>query len=425
MRQLRSSGALTGFAVLFMTLALVVYSEQAFAAAFSGLKLFFEVVLPSLLPFFVLSEVLYALGMVHFLGVLLEPLMRPVFNVPGAGSFVFSMGLAAGYPMDAVLTAKFRKDRLCSKIEAERLLAFSNTADPLFIFGAVAVGMFGRPDLGMALALAHYLGTLLVGIAFRFYGARQDRGEASDERAKASLESQRLGGSHSMLRRAFRAMAEARKKDGRFLGQVLNDSIVESVTTLAKIMSFIVLFSVIVSVLQQLGVVGWLEVPVRTVLAAVGMQPTLANAIIQGFFEIDLGSAAAARATAPLTEAAMVASAIVAWSGLSVMGQVATILSGTGISLRPFVFARVLHALFAALSTPLAIRLLAVPAVSDVIPVFAPLQLFPTSAMAHFTTHLAWGAAIGAGLVGVSLVAGCVVAAVGGVGRRIVVMRWR
>ena len=40
------------------------------------------------------------MGVVHFLGVLLEPLMRPLFNVPGVGAFALSMGLAAGYPMD-------------------------------------------------------------------------------------------------------------------------------------------------------------------------------------------------------------------------------------------------------------------------------------------------------------------------------------
>ena len=61
--------------------------------------------------------------------------MRPVFNVPGVGAFALSLGLASGYPMDAVITSKLKKNNLCSSIEAERLLAFSNTADPLFIFG--------------------------------------------------------------------------------------------------------------------------------------------------------------------------------------------------------------------------------------------------------------------------------------------------
>ena len=128
----RRSVVTTGFLVLLLTLALIVFSEHGYHATVGALKLFFEVVFPSLLPFFILSDVLLSTGMVHFLGVFFEPLMRPLFNVPGVGSFVFSMGLAAGYPMDAVLTAKFRKQGLCTKTEAERLLAFTNSADPLF-----------------------------------------------------------------------------------------------------------------------------------------------------------------------------------------------------------------------------------------------------------------------------------------------------
>lgn len=130
----RVAVVITGFTMLLLTIALIVFSEHGYHATVSALKLFFEVVFPSLLPFFILSDVLLSTGMVHYLGVYFEPLMRPLFNVPGVGSFVFTMGLAAGYPMDAVLTAKFRKQGLCTKYEGERLLAFSNSAEPKFVY---------------------------------------------------------------------------------------------------------------------------------------------------------------------------------------------------------------------------------------------------------------------------------------------------
>ena len=129
-RQGRLGTLALGLLALALTLALVVFSEAGYKASLSGLQLFIDVVLPSLLPFFLLSDLLMALGVVHFLGECFEPIMRPVFNVPGVGSFVFSMGLAAGYPMDAVLTAKFCKQGLCTQYERERLLAFSNSAEP-------------------------------------------------------------------------------------------------------------------------------------------------------------------------------------------------------------------------------------------------------------------------------------------------------
>ncbi len=77
--------------------------------------------------FFLLSEVLLSTSMVHYLSVGFERTVQRIFNVPGAGSFVFSMGLVAGYRMDAVLTAKFRKRNLCT--EGDRLLACSNNTE--------------------------------------------------------------------------------------------------------------------------------------------------------------------------------------------------------------------------------------------------------------------------------------------------------
>jgi sporulation integral membrane protein YlbJ len=340
----RRGVVVTGFTVLALTVALIVFSEHGYHATVDGLKLFFEVVFPSLLPFFILSDVLLATGMVHFLGVFFEPLMRPLFDVPGVGSFVFSMGLAAGYPMDAVLTAKFRRQGLCTKVEAERLLAFTNSADPLFIFGAVAVGMFGQPALGAALAMAHYVSGLGVGVLYRFYGrGRELSGPEAAPRG-------------SLWRRALEAMYRARLDDGRPMGRVVNEAIAESVATLFMIMCFIVLFSVLLRVLEATGAMNVVAVPLQGLFRLVGLSPALAIPALRGFFEIDLGAAAAAHAAAPLIQQLMVVSAIIAWSGLSVHGQVASVLTGTDISMKPYFVARFLHALLAAGLTVVFVR---------------------------------------------------------------------
>lgn len=59
--------------VIALTLALVVYPEQGFNAGVHGMKIFWDVVFPSLLPFFILSEVMLGLGVVHALGSFLNP----------------------------------------------------------------------------------------------------------------------------------------------------------------------------------------------------------------------------------------------------------------------------------------------------------------------------------------------------------------
>jgi len=330
------------FGAVFITVAMVQYPKEAFDSAIMGLNLWWNVVFPSLLPFFILSEILMGLGVVHFIGVLLEPLMRPLFNVPGIGAFAMSMGLASGYPMDAVITCKFRKNQLCTAVEAERLLSFTNTADPLFMFGAVAVGMFGMPELGATIAVAHYLSSFLVGILFRFHGRKRDI-YREDSQIKSS----------NILRRALRALYQAKQEDQRSIGQLLGDSVKNSMNTILLIGGFIILFSVFLQILSVVGITTLLSGVFAGLLTIIDFNTNLAPAMVSGFFEIDLGALLASQADAPLIEKAAIASAIIAWSGLSVHGQVASIVIESGIRMLPYMVARFLHAVIAAVITML------------------------------------------------------------------------
>jgi len=224
---------------------MVLYPEEAFASAVKGLTIWWNIVFPALLPFFIGSEILMGLGVVHFLGVLLEPLMRPLFNVPGVGSFVLAMGLASGFPIGAILTARLRREGMVSKVEGERLMCFTNTADPLFMSGAVAVGMLGRPDLGLVINAAHYLSSITTGFFLRFYGRNKP----------VTREKQSYG---KMLGRALQALAAARQKDGRPIGQLMGDAIRNAINSLLVIGVFIILFSVLIRMLTIAGVVGFL-----------------------------------------------------------------------------------------------------------------------------------------------------------------------
>ena len=57
-----------------------------------------------------------------------------------------------------------RQENQISRVEAERLASFTNSSNPLFIFGAVAVGFFQNASLGILLASAHYLGKSLCAV---------------------------------------------------------------------------------------------------------------------------------------------------------------------------------------------------------------------------------------------------------------------
>ncbi|MDD2200782.1 MAG: sporulation integral membrane protein YlbJ [Firmicutes bacterium] len=335
----RRSAYVVAALVSLITIAIVALPEQAFQASLDGLRVWWDIVFPALLPFFIASDTLMGLGAVHFIGALLEPLMRPLFGVPGVGAFALAMGLASGYPIGARITARLRREGLCSRVEAERLVSFTNTADPLFMVGAVAVGMFRIPSLGPILAASHYVSAILVGLLLKSYGRRERERRIEEYRRE-----------ESMLSRAAHELYTARSQDNRSFGQIFGDAVKDSVGTLLLIGGCIMIFSVVIRVLTVFRVTQLISAPLTAILAPFGVPRDLVASLVGGFFEITIGTEMASRAAATIAQRTVAASAIIAWSGLSVFAQVASMLFGTDVRLTPYFFARIGHALLAAVA---------------------------------------------------------------------------
>jgi len=119
-----------------------------------------------------------------------------------------------------------------------------------------------------------------------------------------------------------------------------------------------------------------------------------------GLFEIDLGTLAASQAEADLVQRVAVAGAIVAWSGLSVHGQVASVLTGTDIRMGPYLLARLVHAIFAFGATLLLMRSGSVAGVGGLLPAIGtlPTGLIQPGFWQVLMHRLGWAAGLPLGL---------------------------
>lgn len=334
---------LSAATAVLLTITIVRYPQVAFNASLEGLKIWFDIVLPALLPFFAMSEILMGLGVVHFIGVLLEPLMRPLFRIPGTGAFAVAMGLASGYPIGAKITGQLRREGLCTGPEGERLIALANTADPLFMVGAVAVGMFGIEEIGWTIAAAHYLSVFIVGFLMRFY--------PNELSPMIPPHPSRAQHRKSMLSRALNELELARLRDGRPFGQLFGDAIKDSFTSMLFIGGCIMAFSVLGRIFEVAGITGLFQSTLQTMLNPLAIDKNIIPALLRGFTEITIGCEAASQAASPLLWRAIAASFVIGWSGLSVHAQVATMIHGTDIRLSPYILARATHGVLAAVIT--------------------------------------------------------------------------
>lgn len=352
------------FSSALLAASLIFYPQESLQASIRGLNMWWEIVFPSLLPFYIVSELLIGFGVVKFIGILLEPLMRPLFKVPGVGGFVWAMGLASGFPSGAKFTARLRQEGQLTRIEAERLVSFTNSSNPLFIFGAVSVGFFNNERLGILLALSHYLGNLCVGLMMRFYGKNHQQ-EKETKRKNIAIAV------------ALKELHRTRIKDNRPIGKLLGEAVMSSIQTLLMIGGFIILFSVINKLLYHLHITSLLAEVVNILLSIFHLPDILSIPLISGLFEITLGSQMTSQTDvgATLLQQAIVTSFILAFSGFSVHAQVASILAQTDIRFHPFFIARILHGCFAGIFAfllwkPVYIRISQFEQPSNAIPVF-------------------------------------------------------
>ena len=319
---------LLGVGLLWATLALVLWPEQAMEAMRDGIKLCGNVILPSLFPFFVLSSLVVELGMSRYLGRLLEPVMAPLFYVNGNCAAALALGFVGGYPVGARTAIQIYENGQCSRTEAERMLAFCNNSGPAFILGVVGAGVFGNGMAGLLLYLTHLLASLCVGVLFRFYKP----------------------GDRPQTRRARTAQFQA----SSFPKAIIN-SVTGSLQSTLNICAFILFFTVCLRILAYAGILRTLGRVLSLLLAPLGMSQTWAERLLTGLVEVSSGVSSLTDGS--LSGRLSMAAFMLGWAGVSVHCQVLAFLGDSGLSVKTYVSGKLLHGGISALLTNLLFRL--------------------------------------------------------------------
>ena len=321
---------------ILFTISLVIFSNSNLSAAKTGLSLWANSVVPSLFPFFIATELLSYTNVIKILGNSLNFLMRPLFNVPGEGSFPFIMGIISGYPTGAKIVSKFKNDGICTSTEAERLLAFTNNSGPLFIIGTVGISLFGSIEIGVLLLLTHILACITVGILFRFWKYNKSHKSSSKYVSKASSSSSANISS---------------------LGKILGASITSATRTVVLIGGFVVLFSVIISIVNSSGILDLLCKIINPFLKTLNIDSRFSSGIISGIIELTNGvSIISSISVKAISINVIFCAFLLGFGGISVVLQVFSIVSEAGISIKPYILGKFLQGIFAALYTFLLIN---------------------------------------------------------------------
>lgn len=318
--------------VLILTVGVIIFPDESIDAAKDGINIWINILIPSLLPFIIGANIIVSLRVVDILGAIINPVTQFIFNVSGKSALVFAISAVSGYPVGAKLASDLRIKNEISVYEAQRLISFCSTSGPLFIIGAVCVGMLNSERLGYLMIICHYLGAIAVGLLFRNYG--------HEKREKLKYN----------LTKTLNNIINTPDENGFFIS--FGNAVVNGVNTLLAVGGFVIIFSVVFEILSLFNVIDVISHILCIPLSVVHINEKICSAFISGFFEITIGCANISELST-LSEGfkASLCSFIIGFSGLSILSQCCNFIGKTDIKIDLYIFSKFLHGLFASIFT--------------------------------------------------------------------------
>lgn len=280
---------LVGAAVLAAGFLVLKYAGVTALGVKNGIMLCLETIIPSLFIFMIIAEFILRTELFE---VLFFPLrfISFIFRVPGECVSVFALSLLGGYPTGAQMIANLVKEKRISPNLGEILLCSCVNCSPSFLIGAVGIGVFKSPQMGLLLYLSQMLAAVIIGTFMGFFTKREER----------------------------RYCPDFTERDINF-PQCFVESVLSASRAMISVCSFVILFSVLLVFLQKIK----------------GFE------VLSGIFDVSVGCSSLSGKG--FNTALFLASLYTSFGGLCVFSQIKYFLHKSGVKMRKFLLSRIFY----------------------------------------------------------------------------------
>lgn len=292
--------------VAVFAVAVLVNSTATMAATREAIQNCATSVVPSLMAFMIVASFVSESSC----GKVIEKIIptRLLFNLPQNCGKAVLLSMLGGYPCGAKMIANMLRKKEIDTKTAQRMLCFCINASPAYVISAIGIGLFGNAKIGVIIWLSHIFTALLIGIVFR--------GKPVTEKTNYSI--------HLPIADSF------------------VKSVLDSTNTMVAISGFVITFSVILTLLKQMGITEF----VTNALDFFTGNEATSKALFDTFFDIVVGSKACL--DCPPVTAVVLCAGAVSFGGLSIWSQIAYLLSGQNIKFLRMILFRFIHAVLTA-----------------------------------------------------------------------------
>lgn len=164
MKQYSYMFLMVGFLVLMLC-----FPTETFQGATNGLLLWFQTILPTLLPFIILSNILIQTNCVYYISRTVKPVLQKLFRISDEACYAVLIGFLCGYPMGAKVIADLITTERISRNEGQYLLSFCNNTSPMFIISYIVMQHFKNKSMLLGTLAILFLSPILCSFIFRIF----------------------------------------------------------------------------------------------------------------------------------------------------------------------------------------------------------------------------------------------------------------
>lgn len=296
--------------LLFMPLLffLFLFPKESFQASLQGVRLWSYTILPSLLPFLILSDLLLHSKPKILHQKQLNLVCYKLLGTSSYGAYVLLLGLFCGFPMGAKLTGDLYQSGYFTKEEATYLLMISNHASPTFIINILVLHTLQEETLLRPVLLILYGSVALSVLSVRIWYHTQNRPVFVFTKKEVAMTSSP--------------------------GAILDTSIMNGFEIITRLGGYIILFSIYGALLRQI----LLPLPYL-------------QTFLTGLTEITTGMICIRNSILPGRLQFFLILCCTSFGGLSTLAQTNCVIEKSGLSIRAYLSGKLINTTFTALLT--------------------------------------------------------------------------
>ncbi len=316
-------------AAFLLLIYMVTNPLDAVAASQTGPLLWFNTIIPTLLPFIIISNLIVQLDGMKYLTFWMTPLLGRLLHLSRDGCYAVITGFLCGYPMGAKTAADLTRTGRISRAEGNYLLMFCNNVSPMFIISYIISQTLQAPALQSRTLIILYLSPVVCAFLFQpLYRYEEKR-----------IVRPHPGTISKTTTGTLREPVLCSKKQPPAGFELIDHCIMDGFEAVVKLGGYIILFSILTRMAALLPVSG----PVSTFMI--------------GNIELTNGVQLLAQAGYSFSLTYILILAATSFGGLSSMAQTMSMLKNSGLSLGRYIPAKLINAGVTAFITLLSLQL--------------------------------------------------------------------